>query len=148
MSNNNKNPDNLKVCLCVICKEENLYIKEFVETHKQLGFNHIFIYDNNDVNGEKVEDVIIEYVNQGFITIINYRGYSAPQMNSYFDCYKRNNLIYDWLAFFDVDEFLILKKNINIQNFLIDSRYDYCEIIKINWRMITDGGKLDYETNL
>ena len=94
---NRKNPDNLKVCLCVICKEENLYLKEFVEAYRKLGFNHIFIYDNNDINSEKLEEVIIEDVNKGFVTIINYRGFRGPdrgpQMYAYYDCYNRTNLI-------------------------------------------------------
>ena len=142
---NEKDPNNLKVCLCVVCKEENLYIKEFVETYKKLGFNHIFIYDNNDINGEKLEEVINENVKEDFVTIINIRGHIGPQMDSYFDCYEKNNLIYDWLAFFDMDELLILKKVNNIQNFLMNPRYEYCEMIKINWKMITDNNKLDYE---
>ena len=132
---NLKNPDNLKVCLCVICKEENLYIQEFIETYRKLGFNHIFIYDNNDINGEKLEEVVMEDVKEGFITIINYRGLrgpdKGPQMYAYYDCYKRTNLIYDWIAFFDVDEYLILNEVNKIQNFLLDSRYDYCEMVKI-----------------
>ena len=41
-----------KVGLCIICKEENLYIKEFIEHYKNLGYNHIFICDNNDIDGE------------------------------------------------------------------------------------------------
>ena len=141
--------DNLKVCLCVICKEENLYLKEFVEAYRKLGFNHIFIYDNNDINSEKIEEVIMEDVNKGFVTIINYRGFRGPdrgpQMYAYYDCYNRTNLIYDWIAFFDVDEYLRLNKVNRIQNFLIDSRYDYCEMVKINWRVFTDNNQLDYE---
>ena len=42
----------------MICKLENLYIQEFIEHYKKLGYNHIFIYDNNDINGERFEDVI------------------------------------------------------------------------------------------
>ena len=88
---NRRNPDHLKVCLCVICKEENLYLKEFVEAYRKLGFNHIFIYDNNDINSEKIEEVIMEDVNKGFVTIINYRGFRGPdrgpQMYAYYDCY-------------------------------------------------------------
>ena len=144
-----RNPDHLKVCLCVICKEENLYLKEFVEAYRKLGFNHIFIYDNNDINSEKIEEVIMEDVNKGFVTIINYRGFRGPdrgpQMYAYYDCYNRTNLIYDWIAFFDVDEYLRLNKVNRIQNYLIDSRYDYCEMVKINWRVFTDNNQLDYE---
>ena len=66
-------------------------------------------------------------------------------MESYFDCYKRNNLFYNWLAFFDVDEILIINKNNTIQKFLKNSRYNKCELIKINWAVFTDNDQLYYE---
>jgi len=153
-NNTNKNKsDYLKVGLCTICKEENLYIKEFIDTYKTLGFDHIFIYDNNDINGENLEEAIIKYIDEGLITIINFRGYRGPkrgpQMDAYYDCYNKNNLDYDWIAFFDVDEYLTINdKKSNIKDFLINSRYNDCEIIKINWKHYTDNNKLDYENKL
>ena len=41
-----------KICLCVIAKNENLYVKEYIEHYKKIGYNKIFIYDNNDKNGK------------------------------------------------------------------------------------------------
>ena len=43
---------NLKICLCTIVKYENKYISEFIEYYKKYGVDKIFIYDNNDINGE------------------------------------------------------------------------------------------------
>ena len=55
---------NLKICLCVIAKNENLYAREFVEHYKKIGYNNIFLYDNNEKNGEHFEDVINDYIKQ------------------------------------------------------------------------------------
>ena len=85
-----------------------MYVNEFVEHYKTIGYNKIFIYDNNDVNGEKFEDVIQKEIDEGFVSIINYRGYKGSQLKLYKNCYKNNNLFYDWLSFFDMDEFLEL----------------------------------------
>ncbi len=41
---------------------ENDYIRFFVEYYKNLHFDKIFIYDNNDIDGEKFEDVINDYI--------------------------------------------------------------------------------------
>ena len=141
------NISSTKVGLCVSIKEENLYIKEFIEHYKNLGYNHIFIYDNNDIDGEKLEDVIQKEINKGFISIINYRGNNKkPQMEIFRDCYEKNNKNYDWLSFFDVDEFLEIKpKGIKIQEFLDNKRYNNCENIKINWLLYSDDEKLYYE---
>ena len=142
-----KNISSIKVGLCVMCKEENLYIKEYIEYYKNLGYNHIFIYDNNDVKGEKIEDVLQKEIDEGFISIINYRGNrNQPQFKAYVSCYKKNNKNYDWLSFFDVDEFLEIKpKGIKIQRFLSNERYKYCQNIKFNWLIYSDDDKLYYE---
>ena len=50
-------PD-IKVALCCIVKMENEYLRFFVEYYKNLHFDKIFIYDNNDVGGENLEEVI------------------------------------------------------------------------------------------
>ena len=115
-----------------------MYIKHFLEYYRKLGFKKIFLYDNNDINDEKFEDVIKNEIKSGFVSIINYRGFrgngktGSQQMNAYYDCYKKNNLFYDWIAFFDVDEYLVLYKDKNIQKFLTSSRYKNCEIIRYN----------------
>ena len=48
------------VGICSIGKKENLYAKEFVEYYLKLGIKKIIIYDNNDINEEKFEDVLEE----------------------------------------------------------------------------------------
>ena len=146
IKNNKLKENQLKVCLCVIGKNENLYVKEFVEHYKKLGYNKIFIYDNNDINGERFEDIISNEIKIGFVSIINYRGLTNPvQGVSYEDCYKKNSLAYNWLSFFDFDEFLELKPhNIKIQKFLNNKRYKYCENIKINWIYYSNEKSLYY----
>ena len=36
--------------------------------------NKIYLYDNNDINGEKFEDVIDDYIKSGFVEINDWRG--------------------------------------------------------------------------
>ena len=50
--------NNMKVALCTMGKLENRYANEFVEYHLKLGIDHIFIYDDNDPNTERIIDVI------------------------------------------------------------------------------------------
>ena len=47
---------------------------EQVYYFKNLGYHHIFIYDNNDENDEKFEDVLRQEISENFVNIINYRG--------------------------------------------------------------------------
>jgi len=139
-----------RVCLCVIGKKENLYINEYINHYKKIGYNHIFLYDNNDINEEKFEDVLKREIKYGFVSIINYRGYRGklnhPQFDAYYDCYEKNNKNYQWLSFYDLDEFLeLIPSNIKINKLLDNRRYDKCDNIKINWLIYSDNNLIYYE---
>ena len=135
--------------MCVIGKNENLYVREFVEYYKQIGYNKIFIYDNNDKSGEHFEEVINDYIQIGFVKIIDFRERNAntrPIFDAYKDCYSRNNRIFNWLSFFDMDEFLELnKKYKTIQEFLNDKTFKKCQNIKINWLIYMNYHSLYFE---
>lgn len=64
----------MNTLLCCIAKTENQYIREFIEYYKTLGVSHICIFDNNDKDGERFESVIRDYIDYGFVTVIDYRG--------------------------------------------------------------------------
>ena len=51
-------PNIKNTCICTIGKNENLYIREYVEHYFNLWVEKIFLYDNNDVEGEKFESKI------------------------------------------------------------------------------------------
>ena len=87
----------IKVCLCTIGKNENKYVLEFVQHYKKYGIDKIYLYDNNDNNGEKFDEVLKDYIKNGFVEIINFRGSVAVQLKEYQDCYKNNYKKYDWL---------------------------------------------------
>jgi hypothetical protein len=84
----------IKVCLCTIGKKENLYASEFVNHYKEIGYDKVFIYDNNDIGDEKFKNVLYKQISNNFVKIINYRGYRGkrqhPQFDAFIDCYERN----------------------------------------------------------
>jgi hypothetical protein len=55
----------MKVALCCIGRMENQYAEEFVKWYKNLGFDKIFIYDNNHGDEEHFEDVLQPYIDDG-----------------------------------------------------------------------------------
>ena len=89
----------MKTALCAIAKNENLYIREWVEYYMKLGFSNIILYDNNDINGECFEEVINDYIESGFVKIINFRGKFVCQLTAYNDCFLRFKKDFDWIAF-------------------------------------------------
>ena len=131
-----------KVCLCTIGKKENLYIKEFVEYYKQLGLDKIFIYDNNDKEDEKFDLLLKDYIDEGLVKIIDIRGKVGPQIMAMEDCKNNNFKIYDWLMFFDIDEFIYLRNFSNIKDFLDRKIFDKCQRIHLNWFVHTDNNQV------
>jgi hypothetical protein len=126
----------MKVALCVIGRLENQYAAEFVEWYKNLGFDKVFIYDNNHDSDEHFEEVLQPQVDCGFVEIVPFRNREVAQISAYNDCYSKHNKEFDWIAFFDFDEFLVLEKDNNIKDFL--SKIGDYQCVKINWMTFTD----------
>ena len=145
----NKIKKQIKVCLCVIGKKENKYIKEFINHYKLLGYDHIYIYDNNNIDDERMDQIIN---NSNFITIIDYRNNKNKNSNwqykAYYDCYKKiieNMIGYHFLILMNFLE--IIPNNQTIKNFLNNERYIKCQNIKINWLLYSSSEEILYFIN-
>ena len=136
---------NKDIALCIIAKNENLYIKEFVEYYKNLGIKKMYLYDNNDINGENFNGILNGYIDSEFVKIINIRGKSEIQILAYNHCYQKNLNKYSWFLFLDVDEYLHIKNNKTLLNFLFDNRFLNCNSIFINYREYGDSDLLKYD---
>lgn len=149
------NDHQLKVALCAIAKNENLYIREWVEWYKNLGINKIFLYDNNELDGERFEEVINDYIESGFVEVIDVRGVEKGcvydeeginlQTKCYIECYKNKVNYFDWVCFFDVDEFLSFKNNYTLYSFLNDARFKNYDTILVGWEHYDDNNLLIYD---
>lgn len=144
-----------KVAVCAIAKNENLYIREWIHWYKILGVSKIFLYDNNDKDGERFEDVINDHIKNGFVEVIDVRGiekgrvYDKDGINlqpqCYVDCYKTKLSKFDWVCFFDVDEFLSFKNGYTLQRFLNQPIFKNYDTILVPWVTYDDNNLLYYE---
>ena len=128
----------MKVALVTIGRLENRYAVEFVEYYKQLGFDHIFIADNNHEGEEHFEDVLQSYIDEEYVTIFNFRNLIAYQLKAYIKIYYKISKEYDWIAFFDFDEYLTLVKDKTIKDYLSRDCFKNINQILINWKTYTD----------
>ena len=134
----------MNITICAIAKNENVYLYEWASYHLALGFSHIFIYDNNDIDGERIEDVFSGTAIEFQITIIDVRGKKYFQKEAYNDCYKTQD--FDWCAFIDIDEFITFTKKsgiTSIKQFLQDKRN--FEAVHLNWLCYGDSGHVRYK---
>lgn len=115
----------MKTALVCIAKNEDHYIDEWIAYNLKLGFDHIFIYAN---------DWFFTYAHPQ-VTIIDYPG-ENKQREAYAHFLANYRKDFTWAAFFDVDEYLVLKKSSTIREFLQD--YEGKEAVAINWVMFGD----------
>ena len=134
----------IKICVCSPGKQENKYIQEFVTHYKYYGVDKIYLYDNNNIDGEHFEEVINDFIKSGFVDIINFRGKTRALFTMMNHCYKNNFRKYNWLIFFELDEFIHLKNN-NLKTYLNSKNFSKCEAINLNWCFITDNNLIYYE---
>jgi hypothetical protein len=118
-----------RVALVCIAKNEDRYIQEWVDYHLSLGFDRVIIACDEwrcPIKSDKQ------------VTVINIE--RAPGIPPQIPVY--NGLLdllrdkYDWVAFFDCDEFLVLKQHKTIQEFLRGRM----ESVGINWVLFGDNG--------
>ena len=108
--------------ISIMADYERPYLKEWIEYNKIIGFDDIYIYENNC----DFSDMNLPY----YVHLIKYPGISL-QLKAYNDWIKNYSKYYDWGAFIDTDEFIVLKKHDCIKNFL--SAYNGVPALGLNW---------------
>lgn len=122
----------MKVAVIAVAKNEELYIKEWLDYHLNLGFDTIIVADNDDeliLSGYSSENVVIE----------DYTGVNKVQSKAYTELFIKYRKDYDWIAFFDIDEFIVIEGK-NVKDFL--SEFDADEV-RLNEKHFTDNDELD-----
>ena len=135
----------MKTCIVAIGRYEGEYIEEWVNYHLNLGFDHIYLADNNYDNPERFELILQDYIKKNKVTVFDCRGeyyHFAGQPKFYKQIYYDGILNdYDWILFIDIDEFITLTDKFkNIKEYLDRDIFNDFDVIKINWMAMTDGG--------
>ena len=141
----NDNKKNIKVALCTMGKRENLYVKEFIEYYMKLGIEHIFIYDDNDPEEEKIIEAIEKkYLNK--VTIYEAQKlFIRNQSMAFSECYNNNLNNYHWFLMVDMDEFLYIVGD-TLTGYLKNTIFNKCDFINFHWVMPTDNDLIYYDS--
>lgn len=142
----------MKVAIVAIAKLENNYIKEWTEYHKNIGIDKIFLIDNNEINGEKFEDVINDFIASGFVEIIDKRGIHPTEDTNIQARFTREGYLsaskqYDWIAVIDIDEYIAFSAFNNIKDYLSQEKFNNFDAIRLNWKIYNDNNLIKVENN-
>jgi len=145
LKNKNSKSNDIKVALCTMGKKENLYVSEFVGYHLKIGIDHIFIYDDNEPNEEKIKDAIPnEYKNRTTV-IENLKKLNLfNQPDSFTHCYQNNIKKFDWFVMVDMDEFVYIV-NGTLKDYLVNNKFNKCDFIRLHWVSTNDNGLVHYD---
>lgn len=126
--------------VCAIVKDEEIYLEEWIDYHLLIGFQHIFLIDNNDDDG--LEDFLSSYILNQHLTVINFRKIKHVQSQAYeyVSIYYGENV--KWMAFIDADEFFVLNKFKSILDFL--KEYESYPAVGVNWKMYGANGQIKH----
>lgn len=123
--------------ICAIAKDEEYFIKEWVEYHLSVGFEHIYVYDNN--SAVPISKTPFEHIDAGVTTVIDFPSDTDQQRAAYMDCLQQYGNNSRWMAFIDIDEFIVPKSKNDIRDILDD----YIEYggFAIHWKMFGSQGR-------
>ena len=132
------------VSLCTLAKDEEAYIDEWVDYHFSLGFSEILIYDNSITNElafwkseSRLSDPRIEIVHWPFV---------GQHREALHHCAKRSiEKNHTWCGVFDGDEFLVLRKHIDVISFL--EEHLHSGALSLNWYFFGDNNHSVYTPN-
>jgi len=103
------------LAITAIVKDEGQYFKEWIEYHTLVGVEKFYIYDNGSTDNTK--EILKTYIDQGIVEYIYFPGKKA-QKPAYRDCIKKYKYDSKWIAFIDLDEFIVPLETETVPEFL------------------------------
>lgn len=136
------------ICVVAIIKNEERFIEEWINYHLIIGVSHFFLYD--DDSNPPLSSILTQYLN--YTTIIPWSEKHEHlegrnrQTKAYLHAVQNFGFKFQWTAFIDCDEFIVIKDHLNIRDFLAD--FESAGAICLNWHMFGHNGHYDYPDQL
>lgn len=135
---NEHTPPASYLSVCAIAKNEGSYFKEWLEWHLGKGVEKFYIYDNESTDGTR--ELLEPYIRSGIVDYKYWPGH-RQQLAAYDDCLENNRLSSRWMAFIDLDEFIVPVRDASIPEFL--KGLESFAAVEINWLVYGSGGRKD-----
>lgn len=123
------------LAMCAIAKNEGRYFPEWIEYHHMMGVEKFYIYDNE--SEDNTREILQPYIDKGLVEYTFFPGMKM-QLKAYKDCVKKHKRDTHYMAFLDIDEFIVPVKHDTIPDYL----YSLGKFggVQINWIVYGSGG--------
>lgn len=130
-------------------KNEGPYLAEWLELHRLVGVEHVYLYDNGSTDNS--HSVLAPFVQQGFVTLVPWFlprpvGSVTAQIVAYAHAVLNFGRDWRWMSFIDIDEFLFPVESNSLPDLL--SRYEDLPAIAAFWTMFGFSGNKDRPNGL
>lgn len=135
------------VAACVIARDAHDDIAEWVFHHLKLGIGPIYVYDHGSL--PPMHNVLKPWIDSGKVVYermeLDSPGLGAsgqtPQLYAYDQCLLKYGPLHDWIAFMDVDEYLVFTEGPPIQNLgALLQRYERFSGLAVHWFLFGPSG--------
>jgi hypothetical protein len=120
-------PHRFAIAACA--RWETLYIAEWLTYHRALGYDHVYLYCNDD-DPALLRDAVAPFLQSGFLTF-HHHSVQGQQFEMYVHFLEHHLHESEWLSFLDIDEFLRLPAGETIADFT--ARFPAADCILFNW---------------
>jgi Glycosyltransferase family 92 len=122
-----------------VFQNENFFLKEWVEYYKLLGVQHFYLYNNSST--DNYLEILQPYIDAGIVDLFEWSGETQTsaeytrgfQLPAYYHTLSIAKDTARWVAFIDLDEFIVPHKHNNLVDLL--KNYEQYAGLVINWQM-------------
>lgn len=117
-----------QISICAIFKNEDRYLKEWIEYHRIIGIDHFYLYNNN--SSDRSLEILLPYIKESIVTLISWPDALtteeesqmwafSTQIPAYENAIKfRSKNETEWLILMDIDEFLVPSHDLPLKDIL------------------------------
>ena len=131
--------------VCAIQRSSASFIQQWIAHYLIHGASHIVLYDNSSpgsADKQYLEQVTLPFIRAGYVSMHDWvpEDGSLHQLDAYNDCLHRYRHRFQWIGFFDIDEYVILNAPPDncIPSYL--KGLNGYPALAIQWRIMTSRG--------
>ncbi len=125
-----------ELSVAAIMKNEGPYLKEWLDFHILAGVDKFYLYDNDST--DDTTKILAPYIRRGIVEYTYFPG-ERRQNPAYIDALNRFSDKTKWMAFIDLDEFIVPVHHKNIPEFLQTLPKNFALLV-LTWVMYGSSG--------
>lgn len=125
-----------------VVRNEARHIREWIEFHRIVGFEHFTIYDNSSTDGTR--KILAPYVREGLVEIVPWPHFLRDhdtQAMAWSHALGHAGPQTQWLAFFDIDEYMYPRGADRLCDIL--AMYEDLPAVVVYWLMFGTSGHVE-----